>query len=49
MASATQETEPKHEDSHLQLIGVCVDDSEHSARAFDCKYRHCKVAASRCL
>ena len=38
MASAAQETEPKQDESHLQLIGVCVDDSEHSSRAFDCEY-----------
>ena len=32
MASAEPETH-----SDLKLFGVCVDDSEHSARAFDCE------------
>lgn len=41
MASAAQETEPKQDESHLQLIGVCVDDSEHSSRAFDWYLNSC--------
>ena len=40
MAAASQETEQHTDDSHLKLFGICVDDSEHSARAFDCKYTY---------
>eukprot|EP00112_Aurelia_sp_Birch-Aquarium-sp1_P016885 Seg3863.1 transcript_id=Seg3863.1/GoldUCD/mRNA.D3Y31 product="Universal stress protein Slr1101" protein_id=Seg3863.1/GoldUCD/D3Y31 len=41
MAEAHQETEQKSNDSHLKLFGVCVDDSEHSARAFDWYLKSC--------
>ena len=44
MAEANQDTEQKKEDSHLKLFGVCVDDSEHSARAFDCEYQVWRLA-----
>ena len=47
MAEANQETEQKNDDKHLKLFGVCVDDSEHSARAFDCEYQVWRVVGCR--
>eukprot|EP00795_Rhopilema_esculentum_P014370 gene14370-5418_t len=41
MAAASQETEQHTDESHLKLFGVCVDDSEHSARAFDWYLNSC--------